>query len=69
METYIDWAAPAFVVSLTSLPAMCVPAGLDRSGLPVGMQVVGPRWNEEGVLSLAAAIERIVAMPAPPLAD
>ena len=68
METYIDWAAPAFILSLSSLPVMCVPAGLDRAGLPVGMQVVGPRWNEEGVLSLASAIERVAPIPAPPLA-
>jgi amidase len=69
MESYIDWAAPTFVLSATGLPVLCVPAGLDRSNLPVGLQVVGPRWNEEGVLSLGAAIERVAALPAPPLGD
>ena len=67
MESYIDWVAPTLCVTLTGLPAMSVPAGLDRSNLPVGLQVVAPRWNEEGALSLAAAIERLVAMPESPL--
>ncbi|MBL8701325.1 MAG: amidase [Alphaproteobacteria bacterium] len=67
MESYIDWAAPTFCLSLTGLPVASVPAGLDRSGLPVGLQVVGPRWNEEGVLALCAAIERVAPLPEPPL--
>jgi amidase len=67
METYIDWVAPTFVITLTGLPALAVPAGLDRGGLPVGLQVVAPRWNEEGALMLGAAIEAAVAMPRPPL--
>lgn len=68
METYVDWLAPTFVFSMTGLPVLSVPAGLDRSNLPVGLQVVGPRWNEEGVLALGAALERMVALPPPPLA-
>jgi amidase len=68
METYVDWLAPTFVFSMTGLPVLSVPAGLDRSNLPVGLQVVGPRWNEEGVLELGAALERLVALPPPPSA-
>lgn len=67
MESYIDWAAPTFCLSLTGLPVASVPAGVDRSNLPVGLQVVGPRWNEEGVLALCAAIERVAPMPEPTL--
>jgi amidase len=68
MATYIDWVAPTFVLSLAGLPALSVPAGLDRRGLPVGIQVVAPRWNEEGALALGAAIEARTALPPPPLA-
>ena len=39
-ENYVDWIAPAFLITLVSLPAGSVPAGLTRDGLPVGMQVV-----------------------------
>jgi amidase len=67
MESYIDWVAPTLCVTLTGLPAMSVPAGLDRSNLPVGLQVVAPRWNEEAALALAAAIERVAPLPEVPL--
>lgn len=42
------------------VPACSVPAGLVR-GLPVGLQVVGPRFEDARVLGLAAAIERLGA--------
>jgi amidase len=58
METYVDWIAPTFVLSLTALPVASVPCGLDDSGLPVGLQIVGPPAGEEAVLSLAAQIQR-----------
>ena len=41
MQTYVDWIAPTFVLSLTGLPVASVPCGLDESGLPVGLQIVG----------------------------
>jgi len=58
MQSYVDWIAPTFVLSLTALPVGAVPAGLDRSGLPVGLQVVGRPMGEEAVLALAAAIQQ-----------
>lgn len=58
MQTYVDWIAPTFVLSLTALPIASVPCGLDASGLPVGMQVVGSPLGEEAVLALAAVIQR-----------
>jgi amidase len=57
MATYIDWVAPTFLVTLSGLPAISVPCGLTRDGLPVGLQIVGRRWGEEGVLALARAVE------------
>ena len=39
------------------LPAVSVPAGLDGRGLPVGVQLVGPRWREGALLAAAEAIE------------
>jgi amidase len=67
METYIDWIAPTFVLSLTGLPVGCVPCGLDRNGLPVGLQIVGRPADEESVLSLAAHVERTHPIGRPPL--
>jgi amidase len=57
MQTYIDWIAPTFVLSLTGLPVASVPCGL-HSGMPVGMQIVGRQMGEEAVLALAATVQR-----------
>lgn len=59
MKTYIDWVAPTFTLSLTSLPVASVPCGLDNSGLPVGIQVLGPPMGEGKVLALAKQIQKI----------
>ena len=40
MQTYVDWIAPTFVLSLTGLPVASVPCGLDAGGMPVGLQIV-----------------------------
>jgi amidase len=65
MQTYIDWIAPTFVLSLTGLPSASVPAGLDSNGMPVGLQIAGGQFGEEDVLSLAAQIQKVrpVALP------
>ncbi len=57
MQTYIDWIAPTFVLSLTGLPVASVPAGLDSGGLPVGLQILGKQFGEESVLALCAQIQ------------
>jgi amidase len=59
MQTYIDWIAPTFVLSLTGLPVACVPAGLDASGMPVGLQIAGGQFGEEDVLAIAAQIQKL----------
>src|SRR5438093_1345331 len=43
MQYYIDWIGPTFLVSLATLPAASVPAGLTAAMLPVGLQMAGPR--------------------------
>ncbi len=68
METYVDWIAPTFVLSLTGLPVASVPCGLDGEGLPVGMQVVGRPEGEEAVLALAGVMQELTPVGAPPLA-
>ena len=48
------FAVPA---SLAGLPAMSVPAGLNREGLPLGLQIIGKPFDEQGVLNAGLAIE------------
>ena len=58
METYVDWIAPTFVLSLTGLPVASVPCGLDGEGLPVALQVVAPARREEAALGCAATLQQ-----------
>lgn len=44
-------------VSLAGLPAISVPAGHDKSGLPVGVQLIGPMKSDGALLSLAKSME------------
>src|SRR5881409_1243054 len=69
METYVDWIAPTFVLSLTGLPVASVPCGLDARGLPVGLQIVGKPLDEEGVLALAGQVQQRHPIGRPPLLD
>jgi aspartyl-tRNA(Asn)/glutamyl-tRNA(Gln) amidotransferase subunit A len=45
----------------TRQPAISVPCGLDRSGLPLGLQIVMPRGRDRDLLRLAAAVEEALA--------
>jgi aspartyl-tRNA(Asn)/glutamyl-tRNA(Gln) amidotransferase subunit A len=42
------------------LPAISVPCGFTKGGLPIGLQIAGPRWREDLVLRLASAYESAV---------
>lgn len=44
--------------SLAGVPAMSVPAGKDAQGLPLGLQLIGKRWDEKTLLKAGRAIER-----------
>ncbi len=52
--------------SLAGLPAMSVPAGLDDTGLPLGLQVIGKAFDEQGVLDAGLAIEARAGFSAKP---
>jgi aspartyl-tRNA(Asn)/glutamyl-tRNA(Gln) amidotransferase subunit A len=43
--------------NLTGLPAISIPCGFTREGLPVGLQLIGSRWGEAQLLSIALAYE------------
>jgi len=60
MESYIDWMRSCYFITMTSLPAISVPAGFTPEGLPVGLQIVGRRGDDFGVLQIARAFEQVV---------
>lgn len=59
-ESYIDWLAIAYAVTLSTAPALSLPCGFTQSGLPVGLQVVARPRNEAGLLRGAAYIEAML---------
>jgi amidase len=65
-ENYVDWIAPAFLITLVSLPAASAPAGMTRDGLPVGMQIVAPRFEEPLILSVAKLVHGASGVAWPP---
>ncbi|MFS7998036.1 putative fatty acid amide hydrolase [Helianthus anomalus] len=45
--------------NLIGLPAISVPVGYDKQGLPIGLQIIGRPWGEATILRLAAACEAL----------
>ncbi|WP_084581843.1 Asp-tRNA(Asn)/Glu-tRNA(Gln) amidotransferase subunit GatA [Sphingomonas azotifigens] len=54
--------------SLAGVPAMSVPGGLDAAGLPLGLQIIGKPFDEQGVLNAGLAIEQRAGFTARPQA-
>ena len=53
--------------NLTGLPGLTVPVGYDESGLPIGLQLMGPAWSEGKLLGIGAALERVIERQTPPM--
>ncbi len=51
----------AFLANVTGTPAGVAPVGVDRSSMPVGLQILGDAWDEACVLQVLAHLERIGA--------
>jgi amidase len=60
MTNYLDWMKSCYYITITSHPAVSVPAGFtgDPLPLPVGLQIVGRYRDDFGVLQLAHAFEQ-----------
>lgn len=57
LDNYTQWLYLTYGITVTGLPAISVPCGFTRDGLPVGLQIVGRRCQEAAVLRAAAAFE------------
>lgn len=57
LDNYTQWFFLTYGITVTGLPVISVPCGFTKSGLPVGLQIVGRRRQEEAVLRAAAAFE------------
>ena len=56
-DNYVDWLGMSYAVTLTGCPALSLPCGFTRAGLPVGLQLVGRPRGERALLAAAALIE------------
>ena len=62
MDNYMSWLLITFSISLSACPVISVPCGFTRGGLPVGLQMVGPRAREDLLLGAAALFEQAVGL-------
>jgi len=53
-------------VNLAGLPGITVPAGIDKQGLPLGLQLIGQPWEEGDLLNTAYALEAAAGFVAKP---
>lgn len=60
-KNYYHWLAMAYASTLAGHPSITIPVGRDTLGMPFGLQIVGRRHDDAGVLQVAAEIEAILA--------
>ena len=58
-QSYIDWLALGYAISVTGCPSVSIPCGFTSDGLPVGIQIVSLPHREVALLSFAAWIEQV----------
>lgn len=61
-DTYVDWLAIAYAVTLVCAPALSLPCGHTRDGMPVGLQVIAAPNQDGRVLAGAKLLEDILAL-------
>ena len=61
----LGWTPFSYPFNLTQQPAITVPCGLTQSGLPMGLQIVGPMFGDALVLRAARAYESVMPVARP----
>jgi aspartyl-tRNA(Asn)/glutamyl-tRNA(Gln) amidotransferase subunit A len=57
-EDWVWWTPFSFPFNLSQQPAIAVPCGFSKSGLPISLQLVAPAWREDLALRAAFAFEQ-----------
>lgn len=63
MDTYHRWMQVVVPVSLLGLPALAMPAGFGAAGLPMGVQLIGPRGSDAALLAMGEAYHAATGWP------
>lgn len=67
LAQWSDWSPFTYPFNLSRQPAISVPCGLTKAGLPIGLQLVGPLYGDRAVLNAARAFEQNQPFIPPPL--
>ncbi len=62
LTSYVDWLKFSFLSTTTSLPSVSVPVGFTKSGVPVGIQLIGRPRGEAHLLGVAQYLEQSVGL-------
>jgi amidase len=54
------------IFNLTGSPVVVIPVAVSQSGLPIGIQIVGRRWEDYKILDVAETIADITGTVGPP---
>ena len=60
-SSYYHWLAMAYASTIAGHPSITIPCGHDANGMPFGLQIVGRRHDDLGVLAVAAELEAVIA--------
>ena len=61
MTSWAEWTPFTYPFNMTQQPAISLPIGVTSAGLPVGLQIVGPRHSDDLVLAAARFVETLLA--------
>jgi amidase len=69
-DNYVEWLAIVYAITLTCCPALSIPCGFTKAGLPVGLQIVAAPRAEAQLLAGAKILEDVLGLrgttPIPP---
>jgi amidase len=67
LTDYVDWLRFSFLATTAGLPALAMPCGFTKSGMPIGIQLIGPPRGDALVLQVGLAIERSLNLKLGPI--
>ena len=62
LETYFDWCAITYSISLIACPAISILAGFTQDALPVGLQIIAAPHPDAELLCAAARVEELLGL-------
>ena len=59
-EGYMGWLVLTLAITVTACPVIALPGGFTASGLPIGLQLVGPQRSEAKLIAMASYLEKLL---------